>query len=109
MLRKLLVSLGVTAGLLALTALPATADAHPYIGIGIGVPVYAPPVVVPAPVVVAWPVVVSPVVCRDYDVLYRCSCREPWRVYASYSSPHRAHHVGELLEARGYEARVVHR
>ena len=116
MFRKMLVALGATAGLLVPAIFPATAEAHPSIEIGIGfarpayyppsyyppsyfVPSYYPPVVLPPPVI--------PI--QQFEVLYRRSHCEPWRLYGTYHSHHRAHDIEEYLESRGYDARVIHR
>lgn len=43
-----------------------------------------------------------------YHVLYRRCSHEPWREYGAYRCHEIAHEVEEMLEDRGYEARVVH-
>src|SRR5262245_22455041 len=110
MFRKMLMTLGATAGLLVPAVMPTEAEAAPpgvSIGIGIGRPAYYPPTYV-SPTYYT-PSFYPPVVHGHYDVLYRTCAHDPWRVYGTYHSHHRAHEVEDYLEARGYDARVSHR
>ena len=113
MLRKLLLSSVVAVGLLGTTEFTSKAEAHPAIEIGIGVgrPAYAPPLIYPAPSYNPPPVVYSAplvVVRHHYDVLYRGCPTEPWHLYGVYHSHTRAHEVVDVLAHRGFEVRMTH-
>ena len=89
-----------------------------YRGYGYGVRYgryYPPaPVAVPAPVPApeddhdVGPGYVRPPLERHYHVLYRTCDHVPWREYGTYNCHELAHEVEVSLQARGYEARVVH-
>src|SRR5262245_8557465 len=114
MLRKMLLTGAVTARLVGTTGFTSKAEAHPSveIGIGLGRPVYAPPLVYPAPSYYPPPVVYPAqlvVVRHHYDVIYRGCSSEPWHLYGVYHSHTRAHEIADVLEHRGYEVRMTHR
>lgn len=46
---------------------------------------------------------------HHYHVYYRTCHAEPWRLYGTFHSHHRAHQIEDYLEARGYNAHIAHR
>lgn len=115
MLRKLVLAVAATVGLLGAGGWTSKAAAGPDISIGIGFgrpgyypgysyypptygsPSYYPPVVYP-----------RPAYYRHYHVLYRTCRGEPWRLYGTYRSHSYAHEIEDYLEALGYDARIEH-
>jgi hypothetical protein len=84
---------------LATLALPRSADAGVRVSVGIGVPVYPPPVVVAPPPAVVYPapvvVVRPPVVVAPPPVVYggsRVSVGGYYRGYDRHRHPHWRHH-----------------
>ena len=54
------------------------------------------------------PVPLPPPVEHHYHVMYRTCSHGPWRCFGTYDCDRQAHRVEELLERRGYQARVEH-
>jgi hypothetical protein len=125
MLRNTIFTLATVAGLTGVLAFTPKAEAQNFgigynngngtaVGIRIGGPSYYPPVGYPSgpyaspygyPSRSYYPPVVHD---RHYHVYYRTCHSEPWRLYGTYDSHHRAHRIEDYLEARGYNARIAH-
>jgi hypothetical protein len=105
MFRKLILSSVAILTTMCCLANPAKSDAG--VDIRIGVPVYAPPVVVPAPapVLVAQPAYVVP--AARWDVVYRRCLDERWHEYGTYPCHADAHVAAASLRGAGYHVRVV--
>jgi hypothetical protein len=115
MLRNTIFTLATVAGLTGALAFTPKAAAQNFgvgyhngngtaVGIRIGGPSYYPPVY-GYPSQSYYPPVVHD---RQYHVYYRAGHSEPWRLYSTYDSQHRASRIEDYLEARGYNARIAH-
>ncbi|MBL8792340.1 MAG: hypothetical protein JNM56_00395 [Planctomycetia bacterium] len=119
MLRKAIFTLALVAGLTGTLVFTPRAEAQNFgigfnngntaIGIRIGNPGYFPAGPYGPPVVYPSRSFYPPVIHdRHYHVYYRTCHTDPWRLYGTYESHHRAHRIEDYLEARGFNARVAH-
>jgi hypothetical protein len=109
MFRATLLAIAATAGLVGTTEFGGSnADAHPPVRVVVGFngfrPIYHRPIIVGGPVIYAPPTVVVAPVCPTYNVFYRCSPAEAWRVYGTFTSPVQATQTVNSLAQQGFIA-----